>query len=99
MMHIIKNFSEKILRDLLGGLRIPKWSTKKNLEPDPDAPDYEDRLNSLEAQEARWMEARDKARRCVYTAVEQREVDYRIRSLVGPPGWIKQSMVGSFSPC
>jgi hypothetical protein len=99
MMHIIKNFAEKILVDLLGGTRVPKWSTKKNPDPDEHAPDYEDRVTSQEAQVERWKQACVKARRCGYTLEERKEVDYRLRTLVGPPNWIKQTMVSSFSPC
>jgi hypothetical protein len=93
MMHILKNFSEKILVGLLGGERVPKWSTKKNPGLDPDAPEYEDRLTSRELQVARYDNAVKKARQCVLNEAQRKEVDARVRALVGPVGWIKHSMV------
>jgi hypothetical protein len=94
MMHIIKNFFEKLTFQLFSGDRVPNWSASKNKEPeDKTAPDYADKMARYNEAKALWELAVKANKKCIFTEADQKLVDRRIKNLVGPANWIKNSMV------
>jgi hypothetical protein len=94
MMHIIKNFFEKLTFKLFSGSRVPSWATSKNKEPDDtDAPDYAAKMARYNEAKARWELSVKVNKKCIFTEADQKLVDRRIKNLVGPARWIKNSMV------
>jgi hypothetical protein len=84
MMHIIKNFFEKVVLKLMGGQRIPQWSQYHNRHHGPE---------EHKRQRMYFKEAVRKARNVVFTEAQRKEIDRRVACLVGPQKWIKPSMV------
>ena len=94
MMHIIKNFFEKLTFQLFSGSRVPTWAASKNKEPeDMTAPDYDAKLARYNEAKARWELAVKVNKKCIFPEADQKLVDRRIKNLVGPANWIKNSMV------
>ena len=93
MMHIIKNFFEKLTFKLFSGSRVPKWSHAKNKPPRKDDPDYASKQKHHLDARARWEKAVEQNKKCIFSAADQELVDRRVKHLVGPANWIKNSMV------
>jgi hypothetical protein len=93
MMHIVKNFFEKISFKLFSGARVPEWDASKNVVPAKGAANYaEAKLRHQEAV-ARWKLAVVQNNACIFSKSDQELVDRRVKNLVGPAKWIKGSMV------
>jgi hypothetical protein len=92
-MHIIKNFFEKLTFKLFAGNRAPTWSTAKNPEPDKNDAEYDTKMANYEDARARWELAVAQAGKCTFSKADQELVDRRVKNLVGPANWIKNSMV------
>jgi hypothetical protein len=84
MMHIIKNFFEKVVLKLMGGDRVPTWSVHHNKHHGPE---------EHKRQRMYFKETVAKARASMYTMEERVEIDRRVSCLVGPANWLKSSMV------
>ena len=93
MMHIIKNFFEKLTFKLFGGERVPRWSTAKCPKPVPSDPDYDSKLDRYTDSYQRWRKAVAANDKCIFTEAQRKAVDKRVKTLVGPANWIKNSMV------
>ena len=96
MMHIIKNFFEKLTFKLFEGGRVPVWSAKKCPKPkktNPEEPGYAAKVKHYNESRARWKRACDANKKCIFTKADQNIVDRRVKELVGAPNWIKSSMV------
>jgi hypothetical protein len=93
MMHIIKNFFEKLTFKLFAGLRTPEWDKSKNMKPQAGAEDYAAKLNRHEDAVARWKLAVHQNQQCTFSEADRKMVDQRVKNLVGPTKWIKNSMV------
>ena len=93
MMHIIKNFFEKLTFKLFAGSRVPNWSTYKNPPPKEDDPDFARKEAKYQDALGRWEDAVEKNRKCTFPKADQGLVDRRVKNLVGPANWLKNSMV------
>ena len=93
MMHIIKNWFEKLTFKLFTGARVPQWSVYKNPEPQEGAPDYAARCEKYNHAKALYQRAVVQAKKCTFPTADQEIVDRRVKNLVGPAKWIKNSMV------
>jgi hypothetical protein len=93
MMHIIKNWFEKLTFRLFAGLRIPQWSSAKNPKPKQGVADYPARKAKYKRQKALYKRAVAQTLKCTFPAADQAVVDRRIKNLVGPATWIKNSLV------
>jgi hypothetical protein len=93
MMHIIKNFFEKLTIAVFSGKRVPPWSESKHPVPDKDDEAYETKLASFTRARARWTLAVQQHQKCIFPVADQELADRRMKNLVGPANWIKNSMV------
>ena len=93
MMHIIKNFFEKLTFNLFSGSRVPVWSDAKHPMPSESDDDYDEKLARYEVARARWELAVKQNKKCIFPKYDQELVDKRVKYLVGPANWIKNSMV------
>jgi hypothetical protein len=95
MMHIVKNWMEKMMAKTLGGKRVPAWDSHKNQPPNKNDPDYDGKTERRNTEKKRFREAVACHKRVMYTTEEREEIDYRVRSLAnnGPSAWLKISMV------
>jgi hypothetical protein len=95
MMHIVKNFFEKLTWSVFSGNRIPAWSEAKHPRPSKDGADYEAKLAKYKDAVARWKLAVKQNLKCIFPVADQELVDRRMKNLVGPANWVKNSMVCS----
>ena len=93
MMHIIKNFFEKLSFKLFAGARVPVWDASKNKAPAKGAKNYAEALLRHQDAVARWKLAVEQNQACTFSKADQDLVDRRVKNLVGPAKWIKNSMV------
>jgi hypothetical protein len=93
MMHIIKNFFEKLTFKLFAGQRTPEWDKSKNKKPEKGASEYSSKLRRHNDAVARWKRAVEQNRLCIWSEADRKTVDMRVKKLVGPSRWIKNSMV------
>ena len=93
MMHIIKNFFEKLTFKLFAGKRTPQWDNSKNKKPAQGVDGYRDKLKRHKDAKKRWKKAVDQNTKCIFSEADQKLVDQRVKNLVGPARWIKNSMV------
>ena len=93
MMHIIKNFFEKLSFKLFAGACVPVWSASKNKMPDDDDAQYDRKKARHDDAKARWEKAVEQNKKCLFLTADQELVDRRVKHLVGPANWIKNSMV------
>lgn len=93
MMHIIKNFFEKLTFKVFNGSRTPRWAAGKNKEPAKGDADFKSKMRAYK--DAKATHEREVAKHAMLTFSErdQKEVDKRVKSLVGPANWIKSTMV------
>jgi hypothetical protein len=93
MMHIIKNFFEKLTFKLFKGERTPEWDNSKNKKPAKEDEGYHQKLLRYKEARRRWEKAVEQNRQCIFSEADQELVDKRVKNLVGPAKWIKSSMV------
>jgi hypothetical protein len=93
MMHIIKNFFEKLTFKLFTGMRTPEWDKSKNKMPAKGDADYKRKYARHQDAKARWKTAVQQNLLCTFSDEDQKLVDQRVKNLVGPSKWIKNSMV------
>jgi hypothetical protein len=93
MMHIVKNFFEKITFQLFAGKRAPEWDKSKNKRPAKGEDDYRRKLRRHNDAKQRWEKAVEQNKQCTFSEADQKLVDQRVKNLVGPAKWIKSSMV------
>lgn len=93
MMHIIKNFFEKLSFKVFNGSRVPRWSDHKNKKPKPGEEDYTAKMAAHSRAKKRWEEAVTQHKQVAFSAADQSLVDRRVKHLVGPARWIKKTMV------
>jgi hypothetical protein len=97
MMHIVKNFFEKLTIKVFNGSRAPLWDNSKNKKPRIQTrttdPKYSEKLKKHEKAKVLWKQAVARHASMKFTAAQQSEVDRRVKHLVGPSKWIKKSMV------
>jgi hypothetical protein len=93
MMHIIKNFFEKLTFQLFAGERTPGWDSSKNKKPAKNAKDYIRKLQRHIDAKRRWTKAVKQNKLCIWSEADRKIVDERVKDLVGPARWIKSSMV------
>jgi hypothetical protein len=95
MMHIIKNFFEKLTMQVFSGARVPSWSAGKHPMPNEDDDDYETKMAAYNKARDLWTLAVNQNKKCIFSAADQELADRRMKNLVGPANWIKNSMVRS----
>lgn len=93
MMHIIKNFFEKLTFKLFAGKRKPEWDKSKNKKPAKGDPDFRRKTRRHNEAKKRWKLAVEQNEMCTFSEADQIIVDQRVKNLVGPARWIKSSMV------
>jgi hypothetical protein len=88
-----KELFEKLSFKLFRGDRVPAWIDSKNKKPNEGDMDYANKLQRHLNAHQRWEKAVKMKKNCAFTANDKALVDRRIKNLVGPPNWIKNSMV------
>ena len=85
MMHIVKNFFEKLTFKMFGGARVPTWVASKNRAPAKGAPNFDAKQARHLDAAARWKKAVDRNNKCIFSAEDQALVDRRVKHLAGTP--------------
>jgi hypothetical protein len=84
---------ERVMTKTLGGHRSPTWDNGKNKLPKSTDKDYDAKTKAHQDEVVRFQKAKLCHEEVQFTKEDQEEIDFRIRALVGPTKWLKNSMV------
>ena len=101
VMHIIKNFFEKLVLGTFTGSRRPKWSSSKCPEPTKvpegataaEKRNYIARKKKYDGHVADYKKSIVAFSECLFNENAQKIVDERVKNLIGYPDWIKTTLV------
>ena len=93
LMHIVKNWFDRCLLELLSGLRSPKRDKKYKEPSDEKSATYAADLQEYEREQNRFNAALHTCKEFSLTERDRKTVDLRLRQLSVVPDFIKTSMV------